>query len=835
MKKLVCEMCGGSAFVKEGGLFVCKTCGMSYSPEDAKSIMVDVPDGETASPASDAGISTVRVDRTEELNNRIRNVKVEYDNSNLDDVKRLCQDILNIDPDYYEAIVYKALAAGWQSSIADPKIVTASKELRRANGILRTQQPDNVNFTQSCLFPLKELGRIAAAFFATHEKHYNKRKSDSNSYAAKYEKGQSELWGYVGSSVYYSANDRINGYLDTANKIEREAVDTYNGGCETVCIAVMNYIIEICNSLGKDHHYCDGFLDEMQNCLDVCDGYLTTDGVLEQYRSVLMHIFGLKIEAQNTYWADHPEEKAAHDRKLQKEKEEKERKELEEKKKAYSDAVNACENAADLSAMEAAVKSLADFTDFEDGKTKYDIYMKKLTAMQSAEAERLERERLEREAAEKERKAKRNKRLLIGGIVTAALILLAVGFYFLNQKVLQPTKQYKAAVAQMENEQYGEAIIAFQELNGYKDSDLQIEKCRELQTEATYQTALSLMEEEKYDDAIDLFQTLGDYKDSKEQISAIQYEEAVSLMDEKAYAAAAMAFTRLSGYKDAAALADTCFYRSGLRKTIAAGYTHTVALKVDGTAIAVGTNEDGECIVSSWKDIIAVTVGSYNSAGLRADGTVTITGYFNSMFSATGWKDIVAIDFGDQHIVGLKKDGTVVAAGLNDDGQCDVSDWTDIIAIAAGNLHTVGLKKDGTVVATGSSHSHQTSVYTWTDIVAIAAGTHNTLGLKKDGSVIATGYDTKKQSSLSDWKDLVMVDAGYEHSVGLKPDGTLIAKGSNSGNQCDVSEWRDVVAISVGYGKTVGLKKDGTVLITGKGNSAAEKETISGWTGIKIP
>ena len=44
----------------------------------------------------------------------------------------------------------------------------------------------------------------------------------------------------------------------------------------------------------------------------------------------------------------------------------------------------------------------------------------------------------------------------------------------------------------------------------------------------------------------------------------------------------------------------------------------------------------------------------------------------------SGWKDIVAISAGDYHTVGLKSDGTVVAVGRNEKGQCNVSDWTGI-------------------------------------------------------------------------------------------------------------------------------------------------------------
>ena len=72
----------------------------------------------------------------------------------------------------------------------------------------------------------------------------------------------------------------------------------------------------------------------------------------------------------------------------------------------------------------------------------------------------------------------------------------------------------------------------------------------------------------------------------------------------------------------------------------AVGY-YTVGLKADGTVVAVGDNTDGQCEVSDWRDIVAISAG-----------------------------------YG--HTVGLKSDGTVVAVGYNEFGQCDVSGWTNI-------------------------------------------------------------------------------------------------------------------------------------------------------------
>ncbi|MEE1283509.1 MAG: hypothetical protein UHK54_01475, partial [Acutalibacteraceae bacterium] len=59
-----------------------------------------------------------------------------------------------------------------------------------------------------------------------------------------------------------------------------------------------------------------------------------------------------------------------------------------------------------------------------------------------------------------------------------------------------------------------------------------------------------------------------------------------------------------------------------ISNTIAAGVNHTVALKSDGTVVAVGDNEYGECNVSGWKNIASVSAGFHHTVGLKTDGTV---------------------------------------------------------------------------------------------------------------------------------------------------------------------------------------------------------------------
>lgn len=95
--------------------------------------------------------------------------------------------------------------------------------------------------------------------------------------------------------------------------------------------------------------------------------------------------------------------------------------------------------------------------------------------------------------------------------------------------------------------------------------------------------------------------------------------------------------------------------------------------------------------------------------GIKGDGSVV----YAYLKSETGldlgrmlkplddWENIIALDYSENHVVGLKNDGTAVATGLNDVGQCDVTEWHDIISIVAGPTYTAGLQSDGTIVIAG--------------------------------------------------------------------------------------------------------------------------------------
>ena len=270
------------------------------------------------------------------------------------------------------------------------------------------------------------------------------------------------------------------------------------------------------------------------------------------------------------------------------------------------------------------------------------------------------------------------------------------------------------------------------------------------------------------------------------------------------------------------------FQKTRYTPMVAAGMHHTVGLKSDGTVVAVGRNDAGQCEVGLWTDIVQIAAGVYHTVGLKSDGTVVTVGQNDVGQCEVGlWTDIVQIAAGWNNTVGLRSNGTVIAAGHNFWGECEVGLWADIVQVAAGFRLTAGLKTDGTIVVRGSNYKGECNVGDWTGIVRIAAGHYWTVGLKSNGTVVAVGDGGYGQRDVARWKDIIDIAAGFGHTVGVKSDKTLVALGFNQYGQCDVGEWTGIISIAAGGGHTVGLKSDGTVVAVGA-NDYGQCE-VDGW------
>ena len=415
----------------------------------------------------------------------------------------------------------------------------------------------------------------------------------------------------------------------------------------------------------------------------------------------------------------------------------------------------------------------------------------------------------------------RKKRIKVCLCLAAVLAIAAI---LLVELVIKPSITYKQAERLLESGDYEGAEKMFASLGEYKDAE---ENARYAER---YAEAEAFLEAGNYDSAAWRFGLLGDYRDAAERVLMTRYAEAEALLESGNRLGAARAFEQAGDYLDASERsAELMDAASANWNSIAAGANFTLGLKTDGTVIAVGNNDYGQCEVSDWSDIVSVAAGYEHAVGLRADGTVVAVGKNDfGQCNVSDWTDIVAVAAGPWHTVGLKADGSAITLGGDVSHGYNIGEVEDVSSIYAGYCHTIYLKSDGEITVQCESGGLDHDASDWTDIVATAIRGDTIFGLKSDGTVL-----TDPWRDLSGWSDIVAISANYEHVVGLKSDGAVVAAGNNEYGQCDVSGWSDIVAISAGSNCTIGLKSDGSLVAVG--NNEYGQCDVSGWTDIKLP
>lgn len=180
-------------------------------------------------------------------------------------------------------------------------------------------------------------------------------------------------------------------------------------------------------------------------------------------------------------------------------------------------------------------------------------------------------------------------------------------------------------------------------------------------------------------------------------------------------------------------------------KSISTGRTHILALKEDGTVVAWGENNFGQCNVpvKFIKNVTAVSAGGYMSMALREDGFVYTWGNYRGRVPQGTYKGIASgYDYG----VLLTENGTIRAFRDADDFEAPfeavyVPDRTNVTALSGYDRYFLGLLDNGTVVYWTSSRS-STMFKNWENITefhnitAISSQSMNNLALRDDGSVI---------------------------------------------------------------------------------------------------
>ena len=275
---------------------------------------------------------------------------------------------------------------------------------------------------------------------------------------------------------------------------------------------------------------------------------------------------------------------------------------------------------------------------------------------------------------------------------------------------------------------------------------------------------------------------------------------------------------------------------------IAAGASHNVALKSDGTVWTWGANGSGQLgngstldspipvQVNTLSGITMVAAGGVHSVALKSDGTLWTWGYngagelgngttTNSSTPVQVLTGVKVIAAGFFHTAAVKNDGSVWTWGNNSSGQLGVGTYTNstrpvkvssltgATALAAGLFHTAAVTSGGIVWCWGSNNFGQLGDGTITDstipvkvnelvgATALAVGYYHTVAVKSDGTMWGWGYNGYGQLGNGTWTNssvpiqlnglttVTAIAAGIYHTVALLIDGTAQSWGANESGQ----------------------------------------------------
>ena len=400
--------------------------------------------------------------------------------------------------------------------------------------------------------------------------------------------------------------------------------------------------------------------------------------------------------------------------------------------------------------------------------------------------------------------------------------------------------EYALALGMYDSGRYKDAQLLFSGLEGYEDSQEMIKAC-------SYELAIIDLENGKYHEAAETFRSLGVFAESQTKLKECRVLMAEELYADGKLSEAFSALVELGDHPGAAERAyEIAFEITGDKKRaedmfsgnvspeeqqcrialelarkelpvgkIAAGRYHSVALKSDGTVIAVGSNQFGQCDVSSWTDVVYVCAGAEFTLGLRKDGTVYAVGNNdNGQLGAAEWTNIVAIAANDYNALGVTADGKLLFCGFNNYADslggytvtdvyagayqvaCRLEDDTIVsshpsavvnvkpVSVALSTAIAVSLDWDGSLV------SGFDRVPDWNNIVALAMNARAIIGVTADGSVETFSFRESDVLNVpADAENIVAASAGGGHYLLLDKEGNVHAFGDNAFGQCDTANW----------------------------------------------
>jgi alpha-tubulin suppressor-like RCC1 family protein len=305
---------------------------------------------------------------------------------------------------------------------------------------------------------------------------------------------------------------------------------------------------------------------------------------------------------------------------------------------------------------------------------------------------------------------------------------------------------------------------------------------------------------------------------------------------------------------------------------IAAGTYHSLARTADGRVWAWGANDTGQLgdgtqaepyrgrtqpgVVPGLQDVVQLAAGASHSLALRSDGSVWAWGNNASGQVGDGGPPtvrltpvrvaavagVVEISAGPLFTTVRSNDGRIMAWGDGGNGQLGDGNYqpvplpvqlpmTGIAQLAAGFLHSLALASDGGLWAWGSNGSGQLGDGTTTSrsipsrvegitgLAAVAVGAAHSVALRADGTVLTWGENAWGQlgNAALTFRSVPSVVPGLAGVTAVSGGGTMSLALTAQGT---VYEWGNLIGYGVGYSSPRLVELNGATAISAGGYHA---------------
>jgi hypothetical protein len=292
---------------------------------------------------------------------------------------------------------------------------------------------------------------------------------------------------------------------------------------------------------------------------------------------------------------------------------------------------------------------------------------------------------------------------------------------------------------------------------------------------------------------------------------------------------AALAFVAVALY---APTASTASPLPGAEQ-VAAGGSHTCAIRTDGTLACWGDDSAGQLDGVPDGTFRSLSAGGAHTCAIRTDGTLACWGDDSAgQLDGVPGGTFLAVAAGGSHTCVIRDDSTLACWGDDSAGQLDEIPSGTFRSLSAGGAHTCAIRTDGTLACWGDDSAGQLyeppeesgpTYPIWFHLhhhhndrhhhhpqddppepppppkfISVAAGGTHTCAVSAAGELSCWGDDSAGQLDEIPAGEFVSVSAGGSHSCAIRADSALACWGDDSAGQLDSIPAGAFLAVTAG-------------------------------------